>query len=98
MNVDTFLQVINASTGRSFITEQVYPKWIQQGQFNLVFAVGLMRQDVRLALEEIHRHRTDAPLAAFVGEQWLNSVELVGDSEDITRIVELPARRAGNTY
>jgi 3-hydroxyisobutyrate dehydrogenase len=93
VDIDTFLQVINTSTGRSFITEQVYTKWIQRGQFNLGFTVGLMRKDLRLALEEIHRHTTELPLAALVGEQWLNSVEFVGHNEDITRIVELPIRR-----
>lgn len=93
VDVDTFLQVINASTGRSFITERVYTNWIQRGNFNLGFSVGLMRKDVRLAMEEIQRQSVELPLATLVGEQWLTSGGLVSDSEDITRIVELPIRR-----
>jgi 3-hydroxyisobutyrate dehydrogenase len=94
LDVDNFLSVINASTGRSFITERVYPHWIQRERFDLGYAMGLMRKDVRLALDEIEHQQMDLPLVRQAGEQWLDSRDLVGDDEDITRIVELPARRS----
>jgi 3-hydroxyisobutyrate dehydrogenase len=94
LDVDAFLRAINASTGRSFITEVVYPKWIRPERHDLGFAVGLMRKDVRLAMEELERQDSLLPVARRVAEQWLSSGHLVGDHEDITRIVELPERRA----
>jgi 3-hydroxyisobutyrate dehydrogenase len=95
LDVETFLQVVNASTGRSFITERVYPTWICSNRFDVGFAIKLMRKDVRLATEEIRRMGLALPVAALVAQEWLQSGEWVGDEEDITRIVELPARRAG---
>lgn len=93
LDIDVFLRVINSSSGRSFITERVYPNWIQRGNFDLGFTVGLMRKDVRLATEEIHRQRLELPLVDLVRRLWQESGDLVGDAEDITRMVELPARR-----
>jgi 3-hydroxyisobutyrate dehydrogenase len=93
---EAFLQVINASTGRSFITERVYPNWILNGRFDLGFTAKLMRKDVRLAGEQIERLRVDLPILTDVARQWLGSGEHIRDEEDVTRIVELLARRAGS--
>jgi 3-hydroxyisobutyrate dehydrogenase len=97
LDIDVFLRVINSSSGRSFITERVYPNWIQRGHFNLGFTVGLMRKDVRLAAEEIHRERLELPLLDLVKRLWQESGDLVGHAEDITRMAELPARRRASS-
>jgi 3-hydroxyisobutyrate dehydrogenase len=91
---DLFLRAINASSGRSFVSERVYPNWILNDRFDLGFTVKLMRKDVRLAQEEIERLGLQLPVVSNVARQWLESGQVVKDEEDITRIVEVTSRRA----
>ncbi|MDR6891000.1 MULTISPECIES: NAD(P)-dependent oxidoreductase [Variovorax] len=94
IEAESLLEVINASTGRSFITERVYPEWILKDRFDLGFAVKLMRKDVRLAACGIERLDMTLPLLSAVTREWMDSATYVQGDEDITRIVELTRRRA----
>lgn len=91
----TLLSVINASTGRSFITERVYPHWILDGRRDLGFTMGLMRKDVKLAQEQLMRTNQALPVTARVAQVWLESSRaLVLDDEDVTCMTDLVTRAA----
>ena len=48
VKAEAVLQVVNAATGRSGISEIHFPKWIMSNRFDSGFATGLMRKDVGL--------------------------------------------------
>lgn len=50
--LDTLLQVINASSGRSFATDTIFPSTLPERTFDFGFRTELMHKDVRLCLDE----------------------------------------------
>ena len=48
---EMFVEVINASNGRSYSTEVKFPQYILDRSFDDGFALGLMNKDVKIALE-----------------------------------------------
>ena len=83
---DSVLQVVNAATGRSGISEVHFPKWIMSNRFDSGFAAGLMRKDVGLAAELAGELGLDLPLSREVARLWLEDRSTVGDAEDFTRM------------
>jgi 3-hydroxyisobutyrate dehydrogenase len=82
------LRVVNAATGRSAISEVMFPRWILPGTFDSGFAAGLMRKDVRLALELAAATGTELPLSAHVARIWESSRDRIRDADDFTRMAE----------
>jgi 3-hydroxyisobutyrate dehydrogenase len=86
VSAEAALQVVNAATGRSGISEVHFPKWVMSGRFDSGFATGLMRKDVRLAAELAAECGLDLPLSASVARFWLEESGDVADGEDFTRM------------
>lgn len=82
------LKVVNSATGRSAISEVMFPRWILTGSFDSGFSAGLMRKDVRLALEMAQEAGVESPLSAHVGQIWESSRERIPDSADFTRMAD----------
>lgn len=80
------LRVLNAASGKSFLSEVHFPTWILSDRFDSGFSMGLMRKDVRLARELADRTGADLPLTAVVGKMWAASIARLADSEDFTRM------------
>lgn len=78
------LPVLNAASGRSAATEVNWPRWILPGGFDSGFAAGLMRKDVRLALELAETAGTPLPVCAAAAALWETSP--VPDSEEFNRV------------
>ncbi|WP_438671764.1 NAD(P)-dependent oxidoreductase, partial [Pseudogemmobacter sonorensis] len=57
------LRVINAASGRSMLSEVHFPNWVLSGGFDSGFSSGLMRKDLRLALEMAAQGGADLPVA-----------------------------------
>lgn len=81
------LKVVNTATGRSVISEVMYPKWILPGTFNSGFSAGLMRKDVGLALELAATSNSYLPLSEHIGEIWANA-EWLSDHDDFTHMAD----------
>jgi 3-hydroxyisobutyrate dehydrogenase-like beta-hydroxyacid dehydrogenase len=60
---ETFVEVINASNGRSYSTEVKLPRYVLDGSFDHGFALGLMVKDLKIALETAE----ELGLPMFVG-------------------------------
>ena len=86
VSAEAVLQVVNAATGRSGISEVHFPKWIMSNRFDSGFATGLMRKDVGLAAELVAEMGLDLPLSREVARLWLEDRTAVADSEDFTRM------------
>jgi 3-hydroxyisobutyrate dehydrogenase len=67
---EALLPVINAASGRSAATEVNWPRWIASGSFDSGFAAGLMRKDVRLAIELARQSGAPLAVAAAAARLW----------------------------
>ena len=86
VGAEAILQVVNAATGRSGISEVHFPRWIMSNRFDSGFAAGLMRKDVGLAADLAEEVGIDLPLSKEVARLWLEDRLAVADTEDFTRM------------
>ena len=86
VGAEAILQVVNAATGRSGISEVHFPRWIMSNRFDSGFAAGLMRKDVGLAADLAKEVGIDLPLSKEVARLWLEDRLAVADTEDFTRM------------
>ena len=80
------LQVVNAATGRSGVSEVHFPRWVLSGGFDSGFSAGLMRKDVGLAAELADALGVTLPLSSEVARLWLEDRATVVDTADFTRM------------
>jgi 3-hydroxyisobutyrate dehydrogenase len=92
LSAEAALKVVNAATGRSAISEVMFPRWILPATFDSGFAAGLMRKDVRLALELAAATGADLPLSAHVGRIWETTRDSIADTDDFTRMADYRAK------
>jgi 3-hydroxyisobutyrate dehydrogenase len=92
----TALSVINASTGRSYASEDKFPKRVLTGTFDSGFAAALMAKDVALYRRHVAAAGTAGTLAAAQDRLW-RALAKARPGADHTRIAEFldrpPARR-----
>ena len=88
LSAEDALKVVNSATGRSAISEAMFPRWILPGTFDSGFSAGLMRKDVRLALEMAEQVGCESPLSAHVGRLWEDSRTRIPDTADFTRMAD----------
>jgi len=82
------IAVVNTATGRSAISEVMFPRWILTNSFDSGFSAGLMRKDVRLALELAAESGVHLPLSAHVAEIWRDSRDSIEDAADFTKMAD----------
>lgn len=83
---ETLVQVINAATGRSAATEVNFPRWILSGAFDSGFTAGLMRKDVRLALDLAAAVGAPLDATARAAANWEALSGTVPDGEEFNRL------------
>ncbi|MEC9246300.1 MAG: NAD(P)-dependent oxidoreductase [Pseudomonadota bacterium] len=76
------LSVINSATGRSALSEIHFPNWVMSGSFDSGFSAGLMRKDVRLALELAQESGCAMPVSELVASLWTEESSGVSDNQD----------------
>nr|WP_295737506.1 NAD(P)-dependent oxidoreductase [uncultured Acidocella sp.] len=86
------LKVVNAATGRSAISEVMYPRWVLPASFDSGFSAGLMRKDVRLAIELAEESGVALPLSQHVKQLWQEAGWLA-DQDDFTRMADYRDRK-----
>ena len=80
------LEGINAGSGRSGVSEVNFPKWVLTEAFDSGFTMGLMRKDVRLALDLADRAGVALPGFAEIADIWLNRSGDIADTQDFNAI------------
>ena len=88
LSAEEAVKVVNTATGRSAISEVMVPRWVQSGTFDSGFSAGLMRKDVRLALELAAECGIDLPLSAEVKRIWQATQAAIPDTADFTRMAD----------
>ncbi|WP_207541235.1 NAD(P)-dependent oxidoreductase [Sabulicella rubraurantiaca] len=82
------LKVVNAATGRSAVSEAMYPRWVLTGSFDSGFSAGLMRKDVGLAADLAREVGACLPLSAEVARIWAETHGTIADGDDFTRMAD----------
>ncbi|HSP24101.1 MAG TPA: NAD(P)-dependent oxidoreductase, partial [Saliniramus sp.] len=94
---ESVMRAVNAASGRSGVSEVNVPRWILSETFDSGFTMGLMRKDVRLAVDMLQSVGATAPLSTIVGAIWAGSADVLADEEDFNRMAEIaPYKRAND--
>jgi 3-hydroxyisobutyrate dehydrogenase-like beta-hydroxyacid dehydrogenase len=83
---DAFVEVINASNGRSYSTEVKFPRYILNRTFDDGFALSLMNKDLKIALEAAAEMEFPMPLGSALAQVWEIAVARGYGSENHTAI------------
>jgi 3-hydroxyisobutyrate dehydrogenase len=85
LDAGTMIGVINASTGRSFVSELNYGTEVLTGRYGSGFRLGLMAKDTRIAASIAAAAGIDAPVIALASERWAAAVAELGPAVDQSR-------------
>jgi 3-hydroxyisobutyrate dehydrogenase len=85
LDPQTMIAIINASTGRSFVSELVFGPEVLTGRYATGFALGLMAKDVHIANRVAAAAETDAPVIALADERWAKALGQFGPAADQSR-------------
>lgn len=86
---DRFVEVLNASTGRSNTSENKVRQFMLSNSFASGFPIGLMTKDIEIALNLAEELNVRVQLSDAVGELWNNACNDGHALEDHTRMYEL---------
>ncbi|MER3481303.1 MAG: 3-hydroxyisobutyrate dehydrogenase [Meiothermus sp.] len=90
------LEVINASSGRSNVSENLFPSRVLTRSFPNTFALGLLVKDLGICLKVLEGAATPAPLLRQLRELFLVAQQEVGSSDvDHTAVARLLERWSG---
>ena len=79
------VDVLNASTGRSFVTELVAKEHVIPGRFATGFALGLLAKDVRIAADLGEQMSLDLPVFRLARERFAYARQVEGPASDSSR-------------
>jgi len=65
VNLDAALNCVNASSGKSFVTENIFPQRVLSREFPVTFGLPLLAKDTGIALDLIKDAKLPAPLLAL---------------------------------
>jgi 3-hydroxyisobutyrate dehydrogenase len=74
------VDVLNASTGRSFSTENSIKAQVLTGEYGSGFRLPLLAKDVRIAADLSRETSIEAPVCAAVDARWAEALAALGQS------------------
>lgn len=83
----TMIDVLNASSGRSWITELVMKEQVIAGRHSSGFALGLLAKDVKIAADLAAAMKLDAAVMQVVSERWIEARDQLGYGRDNTEAI-----------
>ena len=89
------LEVVNASSGRSNATENLFPQRVVTRAFPNTFALPLLAKDVGLARATLDAAEVEAPLLHLVDRLTAHAADALGADVDHTELVRMVERAAG---
>lgn len=89
------LEVLNASSGRSFVSESLVPDRVLTGAWPRLFRLALLDKDVRIALELIRQLDLESPLLDVVAEHSAALRTELGEAADYLDPIRRSEERAG---
>jgi 3-hydroxyisobutyrate dehydrogenase len=95
IDAKTMLDVLNASSGRSYATEQRVPNAVLGRKFPMVFAAELMHKDVKLCLDEAAKLGMPMWMAAAVQNFLAFAATQGAANGDVTEVIKWYETLAG---
>jgi len=89
------LEVLNASSGRSFVTEALVPDRVLTGAWPNTFRLALLDKDVGIAVRFLDSQGVDSPLLHLTCEQLHDARATLGEQADYLEAIRLQEQRAG---
>jgi 3-hydroxyisobutyrate dehydrogenase len=89
------VETLNASSGRSFVSEALVPDRVLNGSWPRTFRLALLDKDVGICLAQIAELGLEAPLLERAGELLHQAREALGESADYLEPIRLQERRSG---
>ena len=86
LSAEMFVEVINASNGRSYSTEVKFPKYILDRSFDDGFATALMNKDLKIALEAAAEIDFPMLIGSTVAQVWQAAVAQGNGAKSHTQI------------
>jgi len=83
----TMIDVLNVSSGRSWVTELVMKEQVIEGRHSSGFALGLLAKDVKIAADLAAAMQLDAPVMRLVAERWAEARDALGYNSDNTEAI-----------
>jgi 3-hydroxyisobutyrate dehydrogenase len=78
----TLVDVVNTSTGRSFVSEVVLAEHVLTGRYQTGFALRLLAKDVGIAADLAEAMEVDAPTCEVVSRRWAEAAEALDPAAD----------------
>jgi 3-hydroxyisobutyrate dehydrogenase len=91
----TALEVINASSGRSFVSETLVPERVLTGMWPRTFRLALLDKDLGIARGLLRETGVDGPLVDLAGELFRRARASLGESADHLEAIRLIESQAG---
>jgi 3-hydroxyisobutyrate dehydrogenase len=89
------LEVLNASSGRSFVSETLVPDRVLTGRWPKTFRLALLDKDVAIALQLFDQLGLDAPVLERVRDAMVAARAALGEEADYLEAIKLNEARAG---
>jgi len=89
------LEVLNASSGRSFVSEVLVPERVLTGAFPATFRLALLDKDVGICLQVLRDEGVAGPLLERVGEVIHAARAALGEDADYLEAIRVVERQAG---
>jgi len=89
------LEVLNASSGRSFVTEGLVPDRVLTGRFPTTFRLALLEKDVGIAVGFLESQGIASPVLHLVRELFRQARAALGEDADYLEAIRLQERQAG---
>lgn len=89
------VEIIQKSSGRSYMSEVAFPRFILTGTMDQGFTLGLMKKDVTLGTKLGADTDAPTPVADIVRARFEQAVEQMGPDTDISELMRLFEAAAG---
>jgi len=89
------LDVLNTSSGRSFVSESLVPERVLTGAFPPTFRLALLEKDIGIALGLLEETGVDGALLRRTRELFREAREALGEQSDYLEAVRMVERDAG---
>jgi 3-hydroxyisobutyrate dehydrogenase len=91
----TAIEVLNASSGRSFVSETLVPERVLTGRWPRTFRLALLDKDVGIARTFLQDAGVEGPMLDLAGELYSRARTELGELADHVEAIRVIERRAG---
>ncbi|CAG69099.1 NAD(P)-dependent oxidoreductase [Acinetobacter baylyi] len=89
VNLGEALDCINASSGKSGVTETIFPQRVLNRSFPVTFALPLLAKDAGIALDLVHAAKLPAPLIALTQSLIQAANQTAEENSDFSAAVKM---------